>query len=107
MISAPPQKSEMLSRQKAWQGRHHFFLWKTLASMAPDVVSWPILLRNLVLASSPTKLEAMDIELRVMKRKRETKTQKKGQDEVQIIRIVTNGKMQLSFLFSLFLFFFF
>ena len=41
----------------------HFFLWKTLASIAPEVVSWPILLRNLVLASSPTKLEAMDMEL--------------------------------------------
>lgn len=37
--SALPRKNEMLSRQKAWQRRHHFFLWKTLASMAPDVVS--------------------------------------------------------------------
>lgn len=41
----------------------HFFLWKTLASMAPEVVSWPILLRNLVLASSPTRLDAIDMEL--------------------------------------------
>lgn len=41
----------------------HFFLWKTLASMAPEVVSWPILLRNFVLASSPTRLAAIDIEL--------------------------------------------
>lgn len=31
--------------------------------MAPEVVSWPILLKNLVLASSPTKLDAIDIEL--------------------------------------------
>lgn len=45
----------------------HFFLWKTLASMAPDVVSWPILLRNLVLASSPTRLAAMDTELQEQK----------------------------------------
>lgn len=70
-IRFQPTLGSPLDRKKlrrAWQRRGHFFLWKTLASMAPDVVSWPILLRNLVLASSPTKLEAMDMELRVIKR---------------------------------------
>lgn len=44
--------------------------------MAPDVVNWPILLRNLVLASSPTKLEAIDMELWVIKNKEEEEGEK-------------------------------
>lgn len=55
----------LVSYSRWWIGQcwDYFFLWKTLASMAPEVVSWPILLRNLVLASSPTKLDAIDMEL--------------------------------------------
>lgn len=44
-----------------------------MASIAPEVVSCPILLRNLVLASSPTKLEAMDKELEKIKKQKQKK----------------------------------
>lgn len=62
----------LVSYSRWWIGQcwDYFFLWKTLASMAPEVVSWPILLRNLVLASSPTKLDAIDMELCKKKKKK-------------------------------------
>lgn len=59
------------------------------------------------MASSPTKLEAMDIELRVIKRKKKDKAHRnRGQGEVKIISVVINVEVQfavISLSLSLFL----
>lgn len=55
-----------------------------MASMAPEVVNWPILFRNLVLVSSLTRLDAIDIELRGSERKSELTHQLKLPEMTQL-----------------------